>query len=107
MRPTLRFSHEHVVFYSRARLHLKMADEDYESGREHVTTYVQSPDGMIEVGSFNAKRNFLIDEHLLVDMPERAEPGVKLGSVSLVGAGPGDPDLCEAQTSTCRGGQFA
>ncbi len=48
----------------------------------------------MEVASFNAKRNFLIDEHLLADMPERAEPGTKLGTMSLVGAGPGDPDLC-------------
>jgi hypothetical protein len=73
-----------------------MAEDDYDNGRDHVTTYVQSPGGMVEIASFNAKRNFLIDEHLLADMPERAEPGTKLGTMSLVGAGPGDPDLCRA-----------
>jgi len=65
-------------------------ERDEEDG---PTTFVQTPGGMVEVGSFNAKRNFMIDEHMLAGFPEHATPGALLGSISLVGAGPGDPDL--------------
>jgi len=45
------------------------------------------------VGCINAKSDFIIDEHMLGKLPERVPPGQPLGSVTLVGAGPGDPDL--------------
>jgi len=48
---------------------------------------------MVEVGCINTKREFIVDAHLLGNLPEHLEPGTHLGEVTLVGAGPGDPDL--------------
>jgi siroheme synthase len=48
---------------------------------------------LVEVGCINAKHDFIIGEHMLGRLPEHAPPGQPLGTVTLVGAGPGDPDL--------------
>jgi hypothetical protein len=56
------------------------------------TTLVSSPDGMVEVGGINTKREFRVTEHLLGELPERLPAG-PAGTIALVGAGPGDPDL--------------
>lgn len=59
------------------------------------TTFVPTPGGLVEVGSFNAKRDFIVTEHLLSSLPDhlRSTTDRPTGTVSLVGAGPGDPDL--------------
>ena len=58
------------------------------------TTFVPTENGMlVEVGCINAKHDFIIDEHMLGRLPEHAPRGQPLGTVTLVGAGPGDPDL--------------
>jgi hypothetical protein len=48
---------------------------------------------LVEIGCINAKREFVVDQHMLGQLPERAENLATLGSITLVGAGPGDPDL--------------
>ena len=58
------------------------------------TTWVPTENGkLVEVGCINTKRDFLVGEHLLGKLPEHAPAGLPLGHVTLVGAGPGDPDL--------------
>jgi len=58
------------------------------------TTFVPTENGrLVEVGCINAKHDFIIDEHMLGKLPEHAPVGQPLGNVTLVGAGPGDPDL--------------
>ena len=58
------------------------------------TTWVPTENGkLVEVGCINTKRDFLVGEHLLGQLPEHAPAGLPLGHVTLVGAGPGDPDL--------------
>ena len=58
------------------------------------TTFVPTENGkLVEVGCINAKRDFIVGEHKLGVLPEHAPAGGKLGTVALVGAGPGDPDL--------------
>jgi uroporphyrin-III C-methyltransferase len=58
------------------------------------TTFVATEYGeLVEVGCINAKHDFIIGEHMLGRLPEHATPGQPLGTVTLVGAGPGDPDL--------------
>ena len=58
------------------------------------TTFVPTDFGqMVEVGAINAKRDFIISEHMLGRLPEHAPAGEPLGNITLVGAGPGDPDL--------------
>mmetsp|Transcript_19461 Transcript_19461/g.39447 ORF Transcript_19461/g.39447 Transcript_19461/m.39447 type:complete len:402 (-) Transcript_19461:76-1281(-) len=68
----------------------KKAVDPMYSGTTHVYTDENS---MVEVGCINTKREFIVDAHLLGNLPEHLEPGAKIGDVSLVGAGPGDPDL--------------
>ena len=63
-----------------------------------ATTFVEtlgcgSGKSLVEIGCTNAKREFVVDQHLLGLLPERAENRETLGSITLVGAGPGDPDL--------------
>lgn len=58
------------------------------------TTFVPTENGhLVEVGCINTKHDFIIDEHMLGKLPERAPVGKPLGNITLVGAGPGDPDL--------------
>ena len=58
------------------------------------TTFVATEYGeLVEVGCINAKHDFIIGEHMLGRLPEHAPPGQPLGTVTLVGAGPGDPEL--------------
>jgi uroporphyrin-III C-methyltransferase len=73
-----------------------------KSGRHHgdpeeqPMTHVSSPGGgLVEVGSLHAKRDFTVTEHLLSEIPDHMNftAGVPTGTMSLVGAGPGDPDL--------------
>jgi len=54
---------------------------------------VPSPDGMVEVGTINTKREFIVDQHMLAGIPERLPADAKVGTITLVGAGPGDPEL--------------
>jgi len=48
---------------------------------------------LVEVGCDNAKKDFLVYEHMLGVISNHAASSGKLGSITLVGAGPGDPDL--------------
>jgi len=62
--------------------------------RTEGTTFVPTENGrLVEVGCINAKHDFIIDQHMLGKLPEHAPVGQSLGNVTLVGAGPGDPDL--------------
>lgn len=65
---------------------------------EKATTFVEtmsagSGKSLVEIGCTNAKREFVVDQHMLGLLPERAENRETLGTIKLVGAGPGDPDL--------------
>jgi len=86
--PSLRCSAEENTS-SRTRRTKKPTDPMF-AGTTHVYT---DQNTMVEVGCINTKREFMIDAHLLGNLPEHLEPGAKIGKVTLVGAGPGDPDL--------------
>jgi len=52
-----------------------------------------SNSSLIEVGCINAKKDFFLHEEMLGITPDHVGGIGKLGSITLVGAGPGDPDL--------------